>query len=244
MVKKVRKKRERKGYFYEREEEAFVKYLKSEDKDERNKIFNEILYPAFTKMVESIIRRYKLYRPDEDFEETFGDTMSFLITKMEKFNPDSGYKAYSYCGTICKNFLIWRINQYVKEIKTYDRYDLISDTINESEKYSYDPKIDKLKALNALIKETSDKIQSMVDRKEELNLTEQEAKVGLALIDMLNNWEDLFERMGSRKFNKSSILLNLKELTCYTTTEIRKGMKIYRPIYETLRKSLLEDIYI
>ena len=244
MVKKVRKKRERKGYFYEREEEAFVKYLKSEDKEERNKIFREILYPAFTKMVESIIRRYKLYRPDEDFEDTFGDTMSFLITKMEKFNPDSGYKAYSYCGTICKNFLIWRVNQYVKELKLYDRYDLMSDDINENEKYSYDPKVDKLKALDVLIKETSDKIQKMVDNKDELNLEEHEVKVGMALVDILNNWEVLFERMGSKKFNKSSILLTLKEMTCYSTADIRKGMKVYRPIYETLKKRITNDIYI
>ena len=54
-------------------------------------------------MVESIIRRYKLYPPqDENFDETFNDTLSFLMTKIDRFNPNSGYKAYSYCGTVCK----------------------------------------------------------------------------------------------------------------------------------------------
>ncbi len=30
------------------------------------KIYSEILHPALTKMVESIIRRYRLYIPDEE----------------------------------------------------------------------------------------------------------------------------------------------------------------------------------
>ena len=59
----------RKGYFYEEEEAAFVKYITSTDQAERNKLFNEKLLPAFTKMIESIIRRYDLFTPSEDFTE-------------------------------------------------------------------------------------------------------------------------------------------------------------------------------
>ena len=55
------KKRTKRGYFYEREEQAVTDYLASQDAEEKNKIFIEILEPAFTKMVESIIRRYKLF---------------------------------------------------------------------------------------------------------------------------------------------------------------------------------------
>ena len=47
-------------------------------------------------MIESIIRRYNLYPPDEIFQETFDDTLSFLLTKIEHYKPDSGFKAYSY----------------------------------------------------------------------------------------------------------------------------------------------------
>lgn len=48
------------------------------------------------------MRRYKLYPPDEEFQETFDDTISFLMTKLYHFDPSTNYKAYSYCGTICK----------------------------------------------------------------------------------------------------------------------------------------------
>ena len=111
MAKRGRKpKNERKGYFYEDEENAFVEYLTTDDVNRKNLLFNTILFPALTKMVESIIRRYNLYSPDETFQDTFDDTISFLLSKIEHFKPDSGYKAYSYCGTICKNYLICKIN--------------------------------------------------------------------------------------------------------------------------------------
>lgn len=87
----------RKGYFYEEEEEAFIKYITSTDQKERNKIFNEKLFPAFTKMIESIIRRYDLLTPSEEFTDTFYDTLSFLLTKVNNFDVTKGYKVYSYC---------------------------------------------------------------------------------------------------------------------------------------------------
>ena len=77
--------RTQKIYFGEDQEKAVVKYLESSDEDERNKIFNEFLREPLVIMVESIIRRYKLYRKDMEFEEIHTDTMSFLITKMNKF---------------------------------------------------------------------------------------------------------------------------------------------------------------
>ena len=51
------------------EESAIVKYINESDENEKNRIFNTILYPALTKMIESIIRRYKLYVPEEEFDE-------------------------------------------------------------------------------------------------------------------------------------------------------------------------------
>ena len=90
MAKRGRKpKTERKGYFYEKQEEAVMAYIKSNDQEERNRIFKTILYPAFTKMIESIIRRYKLYVPDEEFDQTFKDTISFLLTKITNFHPET-----------------------------------------------------------------------------------------------------------------------------------------------------------
>ena len=244
MAKRGRKpSAERKGYFYEEEENAFVKYLTTENHKEKNDIFNNILFPAFTKMIESIIRRYNLYPPEETFQETFDDTMSFLLSKIEHFDPSSGYKAYSYCGTVCKNYLICKINQYNKNLKRNDRYELVQNDIIDNIKFSYDQQSNKIQILGELINDTVKEIQSIVDNSEENKLSENEIKVGNALISLLDNWEDLFARMGSNKFNKSSILLFLRELTFLSTKEIRDGMKKYKSIYKDLRKKMLDDIY-
>ena len=248
---KVKKKRgrkpsgKRKGYFYEQEEEAFVKYLKTTDIEEKNRIFDTILKPAFTKMTESIIRRYNLYPPDEMFEETFDDTMSFLITKIENFNPESGYKAYSYCGTIIKNYLIYKINQFVKNQKrntSYDAYDTeeLSD-LTDTLRYSYDGETNNIAFLGELMKKTAADIEEIVNEPVKNKLNENQIKVGKALVEILNNWEELFAQMGSNKFNKSSILLFLKETTLLSTKEIRDAMKQYRSMYYVIKEAMINE---
>ena len=235
--------KDRKGYFYEQEEQAVIDYVSSDDQLEKNRIYLECLQPAFTKMIESIIRRYNLYLPDEIFQETFDDTMSFLLTKIEHFNPDSGFKAYSYCGTICKNYLILKIKQYNNNLIRNDRYEVIQNDIDDNVKFSYDGDNDQIQFLTELLDNVTQEINVMLESKESFKLNENEIKVGNALVSLLTNWGELFARMGSNKFNKSSILMFIKELTLLTTPEIRMAMKKYKTAYQNVRKKLLDDIY-
>ena len=235
----------RKGYWHEEEEEAFVNYLNAPTKEEKNEIFNEKLLPAFTKMTESIIRRYNLYPPDECFQETFDDTMSFLMTKIENFKPDSGYKSYSYCGTIIKNYLIYKINQFAKNQKrntSYDSYNTeeLSD-LTDTLRYSYNGDSNKIAFLTELMNKTANDILNTINNPTENKLTENQVKVGKALIELLTNWDELFAKMGSDKFNKSSILLFLKETTLLNTKEIRDSMRGFRSMYYVLKKQMIDE---
>lgn len=197
MAKKGRKPKTKKGYFYDGEEDAIVKYINETDLNEKNKIFNETLYPALTKMIESIIRRYKLFVPDEDFDQNFNDTISYLLTKIENFKPiitgydliddvskinakfiqiseedlksklrkaseedpeyvyvhvgddkdtfepiykyfkkeTHKYKAYSYCGTVCKNYLMFKSTQYQKKKQRSVSYDNILEDLVDNSRY-------------------------------------------------------------------------------------------------------------
>lgn len=240
MAKRGRKQsNKRKGYFYEEQEEAVKNYLKAETKEEKNKIFKKWLEPAFEKMITSIIRRYNLYPPDENFQETFDDTVSFLMTKIECFKPESGYKAYSYCGTICKNYLIYKINQFNKNQKRNARYDTMQSDISDNIRFSYDESSNNLSFLKKLMENTVKKINDIIDKRDKFKLNEDEIKVGMALIELMNNWEDLFAQMGSDKFNKSSILLFLKETTLLNTKQIRDGMKKYKSAYYDIKSIMI-----
>lgn len=230
----------RKGYFYEEQEQAVKDYLNADDKEEKDKIFNKWLKPAFTKMIESIIRRYNLYPPDENFQETFDDTISFLMTKIENFNVDSGYKAYSYCGTICKNYLIYKINQFNKNQKRNERYDVIQSDLTDSITFSYNENSGHITFLTDLMKNTIKEIRGILNG-DKLKLSDDEIRVGKALIELMTNWEDLFAQMGSNKFNKSSILLFLKETTLLNTKQIRDGMKKYKTAYYGIKKVMINN---
>ena len=230
----------RKGYFYEEQEQAVKDYLNADDTEEKDKIFNKWLKPAFTKMIESIIRRYNLYPPDENFQETFDDTISFLMTKIENFNVDSGYKAYSYCGTICKNYLIYKINQFNKNQKRNERYDVIQSDLNDSITFSYNENSGHITFLTDLMKNTIKEIRGILNG-DKLKLSDDEIRVGKALIELMTNWEDLFAQMGSNKFNKSSILLFLKETTLLNTKQIRDGMKKYKTAYYGIKKVMINS---
>ena len=229
---KVKKKRgrkpskERKGYFYEEQEQAVVDYISTDDEREKNRIFNTILKPAFTKMIESIIRRYSLYPPDEEFQETFDDTMSFLMTKLSCFDPSTNYKAYSYCGTICKNYLIYKINQFSKNQKRNESYDNPNDSsqgcIDDNIMFSYDDTDPRRTFLSELTGNTVENIR-------------------MTLINLMTNWDEIFAQMGSNKFNKSSILLFLKETTMLNTKEIRDALKVYKKRYYEVKWKLINE---
>lgn len=238
MAKRGRKpKNERKGYFYEEQEEAVKKYLETEDKKERDEIFNVTLKPAFTKMIESIIRRYKLYVPEEEFDETFKDTLSFLSSKMANFDPTKHHKAYSYYGTICKNYLIYKINQFQKKIARNEQYDEMYEKFQNNINYSENDGEGSTIA-EELVGKTVERIKSMIDD-EKLNLNDDEKKVGIALCELFENWEDILCSDGSNKLQKSSVLYFLREETMMSTKELRDNMAVYKKEYYILKNLLI-----
>ena len=248
----VKKKRGRKPnpnrknyYFGPDEEQAVVEYLSTDDEYEKNNIFNAKLKSPFTKMIESIIRRYNLYPQDEEFQQTFDDTMSFLMTKLSCFDPSTNYKAYSYCGTICKNYLIYKINQFAKNQKRNESYDNpnseMQNAIDNNINFSYSDDNPNKVFINELTGNTVKNIQRILNDKEFLNLSENEIKVGECLLNLMSNWDDIFAQMGSNKFNKSSVLLFLKENTNMNTKEIRDSMRIYKKRYYDIKFKLINE---
>lgn len=226
-VKKKGRKSVQTNYFDVREELAVVKFLSTESPEERNKIYNEFLRKPLDKMISSIIRRYKLYRPDMNFDEIHTDTHSFLITKIDKFKPSKEKKAYSYFGTICKNYLMGQIIKDQKDINRKISYEDISSDLENKPEFSYtidgehfDPEkliIRFLDELNLHLKDES--------------ISENEKKLGLALYEIFKNYEMIFLGSDNNKFNKNLILLSLREMTNLSTKEIRSSMKKYKNLY-------------
>lgn len=231
----------RKGYFYEEEEEAFMKYVTSTDQRERDKVFREKLYPAFTKMIESIIRRYELFTPFENFDDTFYDTMSFLLTKVNNYDVTKGFKVYSYCGTVCKNYLIMKRTNSMKKREKQVSYDVMFPNSEKDTRSDVSDESLLIDFNTELINNTIEEIQTMLQPENVIKLTENEKKIGYALLEMLMNWEDIFKRIETKKFNKTSVLYFIKEYTQLSTKEVRDAMKKYKSLYFFTKQKLIEE---
>jgi hypothetical protein len=234
LSKKRGRKAVKENYFDVREEEAVRKFLIAESSYEKNKIYNQFLRLPLDKMISSIIRRYKLYRKDMNFEEIHTDTHSFLMTKVDKFKPDKNKKAYSYFGTICKNYLMGQIIKDQKETNRKISYEDISSSLEERPDMSYridDDIIETDYVINKYLEELKDYIES-----EQLN--DNEKKLGYALIDLFDNYESIFSGTDNNKFNKNVILLSLREMTNLSTKEIRSSIKRFKKLYLVIQSRI------
>lgn len=233
--------RKRTGYFYEEQEQAFVDFLLAETKEQKNEIFREKLLYPFTKMTESIIRRYKLFIPEEEYQDTFDDAMSYLMTKADRFKIGSQFKAYSFCGTVIKNYLLYRINYKNRETRRYVPYEDIRGDIDDDLRYSFEAEDDgKTEMLKELFSGIIKEIERIMNHKEEYDLSEKEIIIGKLLVDLLQHWDEYFITNGSINFNKSSILLFLKENSNMTTNQVRHYMRKYKDAYYIIKNDILK----
>lgn len=231
------KKRTQKNYWGEEQEDAVVRYLISENEYEKNKIFNEYLKEPLIIMVESIIRRYKLYRKDLEFIDIHTDATSFLMTKVDKFDPGKNTKAYSYFGTICKNYLMGSIQKDAKEMNRTISYEDVSTSIEDDTDFSYnldDKQIDHRTVIEDMVKT----IEEMIEVQ---NMTEEERKLGYALIEIFNNFDTIFQIGNGNKFNKNLVLFSIREMTSLSTKEIRGAIKKYKNLYGNMIETILND---
>lgn len=224
------------NYFAEREENAVRLFLSASTFEEKNKIYNDYLKYPVDKMIESIIRRYKLYRKNMDFTDIHSDTHSFLITKIDKFKPAKGKKAYSYFGTICKNYLMGQIIKDQKEINRKISYEDITSKIENRPDMIYYMEHEKVETTE-IIREFITELEEFIENED---LNQNETKLGYALVELFENYEIIFLGSDNNKFNKNIILLSLREMTNMSTKEIRSSMTKFKDLYFEINKKLNE----
>lgn len=233
-------------YFGPNEEEAVRCYLSGETQEERDKVFREHLQAPINKLIESIIRTYDLHREGVSFEDLYRDTLSHLMMKADKFDKSKNTKAYSYYGTIVRNYLRNLLIEDDKKTKRNIPYEDVHYALENDRNYSYELEEDNY-SLNDFLKKISGEIRKEINEEDDTKmvnkkLTENEKKVGYAVIDLLENWEEAFKDMdGGKKFNKMAVLSSLREMTGLTTKDIRIAMKRFKSIYYLLKKESMDE---
>jgi len=157
-----------------------------------------------------------------------------LITKVDKFKPAKGKKAYSYFGTICKNYLMGQIIKDQKDQNRKISYEDISSSLESRPDLIYHIEHDVIEP-SQVIKHFLKEMEEFMDK---TNLNKNEVKLGYALMELFENYETIFIGTDNNKFNKNIILLSLREMTNLSTKEIRTSMKKYKTLYYNLVKKI------
>ena len=229
------------SYFSTIQEEAVVKYLKSDSELERNQIYNNYLKFPFEKMTESIINRYKLYSAKMSYKELFDDTLSFLHMKITMFDPDRGKKAYSYFGTIIKRRLQNNRKKETKDKKKVMLYEDVYKTVygNDIEEQEYTEDNLMLSFFQLIVLEIEDLL--LATNIEKYGLKESDVKVGIAIIEITKNWDKIYIE-DTKKFKKNFILECIRNMTLLSTSQISQSLKFYKNYYTKRKKKFLKDI--
>jgi hypothetical protein len=224
------------NYFDVVEENAVRLYLSATTFEEKNQIYNEYLRGPLDKMISSIIRRYKLYRKDMNFVEIHTDTHSFLMTKVDKFKPAKEKKAYSYFGTICKNYLMGQIIKDQKDTNRKISYEDISSNLESRPDMVYYIEHEQTEA-DEVIQEFLEELKRYLEKEP---LTDNERKLGISLLELFENYKTIFLGTDNNKFNKNIILLSIREMTNLSTKEIRTAMKRFKKLYYVVLNKIIE----
>ena len=170
-----------------------------------------------------------------DYTDIHTDTLSFLVTKMEKFKPSKGKKAYSYFGTICKNYLMGQIMKDNRDRNRKISYEDISYSLEQDEKYSYTIEDDGIEVETIMRTLLFELKEFIINNRLSIN----EEKIGYCLVDVFENYETIFIAGKGNKFNKNIILYQLREMSGLTTKEIRSALKPFKNLYKDLMCKIL-----
>jgi DNA-directed RNA polymerase specialized sigma subunit len=230
-----------KNYFTQETEDAIVAYNTSTDFEERSKIYETKIHYAFFKLTQNIIHTFKFYYTEVDnIEDLQHEVITFLLSKIHKFDPSRGAKAYSYFGTIVKRWLIlYNETNYKKRVKSTP-----IATIEEDGNHSYVIEENNNMAVSKLSQ--NDKLSLFIDLYVEYctaniyNLfpKEMDAKIADAILELFRKRENL------DVFNKKALYIYIREMIDVKTPKITK---IADRLYDTYKKGYifyLENGYI
>jgi DNA-directed RNA polymerase specialized sigma subunit len=230
-----------KNYFTQETEDAIVAYNTSIDFEEKSKIYETKIHYAFFKLTQNIIHTFKFYYTEVDnIEDLQHEVITFLLSKIHKFDPSRGAKAYSYFGTIVKRWLIlYNETNYKKRVKSTP-----IATIEEDGNHSYTIEENNNMAVSKLSQ--NDKLSLFIDLYVEYctsniyNLfpKEMDAKIADAILELFRKRENL------DVFNKKALYIYIREMIDVKTPKITK---IADKLYDTYKKGYifyLENGYI
>ena len=212
-------KKKKNYYFTKVHEDAIVQYTKTTCIRERTELYVKYIEPAFNEMVDKIVFTYK-FTNLPNCDSLRDECKIWLMTILDKYDPNKGSKAFSYFSVITKNWFIHKVKrQQKRNIREVD-YSNVSKSHEEeflSTDESYIPQREEEEFWNLFFAE--------VKSWDETQMKENDLKVYRAIIILFESKEDI------EIFNKKAIYLYLREITGLNTKQIVNSLKKFRKKY-------------
>ena len=228
ITQKPQRRRRRRGkgkkYFTEVHEQAIIDYVASESVRERTELYNQYLGPVFDEMVDKIVFTYKFTTlPNIDYLRD--ECKIWLITILDKYDPNKGSKAFSYFSVITKNWFIHKVKKQSKKTRTEIEYiDLPKDL-----------ELKYISTTNPYPKEREHEeffnfLKNEIDSWEHDKMKENEEKVLNAIRILFESADDI------EIFNKKAIYLYMREITGLNTKQVVNNLNKMRIRYRVFRE--------
>jgi len=220
--KKIRRRRKKsKRYFTEVHEQAIIDYASSQELRERTKLYKVYIRPVFHEMVDKIVYTYK-FNTLPNVDSLKEECKIWLVTILEKFDPEKGHKAFSYFSVITKNWFIQKTkknkSKLIREVEFENIHTVQEKLIVENQYHNLREKEEFFLLL-------ADEVQKW----KKLNLRENELRV-LEAVQILFD-----ERENIEIFNKKAIYLYLREITGMNTKQIVNNLNKIRQRYKVFK---------
>ena len=225
-LKRKRRPRTKNNYFTKVHEEAIVKYALSSSRQEKSKLYMELIQPAFDEMVNKIIFTYKFNNlPNIDYLRD--DCKIWLTTILDKYDPNKGSKAFSYFSVVTKNWFIHKVKTNSKNLKRQVSYESIIESggpnslgaASNNEEY-----VEKRTEQEFWIT-----LLEQIDSWDTGKLKQNEKMVLEAVKVLVHNIDDI------EIFNKKAIYLYLRELTGLNTKQVVNNLNKLREKYRNFK---------
>jgi hypothetical protein len=230
-------------YFNEKTAEAISKYQSCENPREREKLYNDEILPAFTKLVENLIHIHGFKGSADLSENLQNDCVTFLFEVIHKFDASRGTKPFSYFNVVAKHWLIIRSKQRLNKIKKNVSIsdEGMSTTDREKvEKYQMLPSPEE--TFESL--EFIDRVHGMLDVIKERLVLENELKCIEAIQHLFAVSSDTDDRPGEDLLlNKRAVFVYLRELSGLQPKELSGALAVIKRHYKELRLDSEKGLY-
>ncbi len=222
-TKRKRRPRRKNHYFTQEHEDAIIRYSESSCQREKTDLYIQFIRPAFNEMVDKIVFTYK-FTTLPNCDSLRDECKIWLMTILDKYDPNKGSKAFSYFSVITKNWFIHKVKKQQKRNKREVDYDNISKSYEE----------EFLSTTNSYVSERIEQefwTSFFVELSswDTATMKENDLKVYKAIQVLFESREDI------EIFNKKAIYLYLREISGLNTKQVVNSLKKFRKRYSTFK---------